>query len=96
MIVKTIAENWIKSEMKDAFLTLVKELVEKSAEEDGCIEYRLFVDRTDDTHFVFVEEWEDMEKVEAHRNSEHFQRIAPQLAAFLAKPGSITRMKPAF
>lgn len=96
MIVKTVAEIWTLPEKREDFLPLAKELVEKSAAEDGCIEYRLFVDREDDNHFAIVEEWESMEKVEAHRETEHFTRIMPAVGAFVAKPPSILRMKPAF
>lgn len=95
MVVKIVAENWVKADRMDSFMPLINELVAKSSAEDGCLEYRLFVDREDDTHLVLVEEWENMEKLEVHRETEHFQRILPLLAPYMAKPGTILRMKPA-
>lgn len=94
MIVKIVAQNWVKPEKKEEFLPLVKELVAKSAAEDGNIEYRLFENREDPTHLVLVEEWESWEKLEVHRTTEHFTRILPQLGEYLAKPGITTRMNP--
>lgn len=94
MIVKTVCDIWVKADKRNDFLTLAKELAEKSAAEDGCIEYRLFVDREDDYHFVIVEEWENMERVEAHRQTEHFTRIMPAVGGCVTKAPAIVRTKP--
>lgn len=94
MIVKIVAENWIRPEAMAECLPLVQELVEKSAAEDSCIEYRLFADREDEYHLVIVEEWASEEGLDAHRETEHFRRILPQVGQFMSKPSTILRMKP--
>lgn len=92
-MLKVIAHNYIKEESIDTVSPLFKELIETTQKENGCIGYNLYIDEADSTHFVFVEEWESHEALEAHSKSEHFTRIVPQIKQHAYKEGSIVRMK---
>lgn len=94
MLIKTVAQIWVQPDKHEDALPLLKELAQKSAAEDGCAEYRLFLDMEDKNHYVIVEEWESPDKLEAHRATEHFTRIMPLLTAFVSKPPVITRTTP--
>lgn len=65
----------------DTVRPLYRELVERTREEPLCIAYDLFVDRKDEGHFIFIEEWPDQAALDAHCASEHFRRLVPQINA---------------
>ncbi len=92
-MVTLIAQNEVKIEHLSEALGLYKELVQKTREESGCIKYDLYVDEKNENHFTFFEEWKDEAALEAHRNSEHFTRIIPQLTLLRSKPSQVTFLK---
>lgn len=60
-MIKIVAENYIKEEYQKEFLKLTKELIILSREEKGNISYHLYQDINDDSHFTFIEEWQNQE-----------------------------------
>ena len=92
-MVTLIAQNEVKIEHLSEALGLYKELVQKTREESGCIKYDLYVDEKNENHFTFFEEWKDEAALEAHRNSENFTRIIPQLTLLRSKPSQVTFLK---
>ena len=92
-MVRLMAQNEVKLEYLSEALNLYKELVQKTREESGCIKYDLYVDEKNENHFTFFEEWRDEKALEAHRNSEHFTRIIPQLTLLRSKPSQVTFLK---
>ena len=92
-MIKLIAQNEVKMEHLSEALDLYEELVQKTREESGCLKYDLYVDEKNENHFTFLEEWKDMDALEAHRNSEHFTRIIPQVALLRSKPSQVTFLK---
>ena len=92
-MVRLIAQNEVKLEHLSEALNLYKELVQKTREESGCIRYDLYVDEKNENHFTFFEEWRDEKALEAHRNSEHFTRIIPQLTLLRSKPSHVIFLK---
>ena len=48
-------------------------LVADTQSEDGCIEYRLHQDNDNPAVFIFYENWESMDCLDRHMNSEHFR-----------------------
>lgn len=89
-VIKVVAKNFIKSENKNEVLEIIKELVEKTREEKGCIKYELFQDIENEGIITFIEEWESREALGAHMASEHFKRIVPQLKDYMEKDGEIS------
>ena len=84
-MIKIVAENYIKEEYQEEFLKLTKELIILSREEKGNISYHLYQDINDDSHFTFIEEWQNQEK--------HFTTIVPQIKSFASKPSRAIKYK---
>lgn len=66
----------IKSEQDkvDEVLTNLLTLVEPTRNEKGCIDYILYQDNEDPSIFIFYENWESKEDLDAHMVSDHFKR----------------------
>jgi len=92
-VIKIVATSVIKDEKREEYIQLVKELIEKSKQEQGCISYGLFQDINDPSIITFIEDWQDQKSIELHRNSEHFKRIVPLLADFRVSKGEVNLYK---
>lgn len=92
-MLKLIAEDFIQIDKIDIVLPLYKELVEKTKLEQGCISYDLYHDLKNKGHFVFIEEWQDRNALDAHVNSEHFQRLVPQIDQYKRQDCIFTHMQ---
>jgi len=92
MTLKLIAEDFIQPEQIDAVLPLYQELVEKTRMEAGCIAYDLYHDHKQKGHFVFIEEWVDRAALDLHVQSEHFQRLVPQIDQYQTQAGRFTHL----
>lgn len=92
MTLKLIAEDFIQPEHTDAVLPLYQELVEKTRMEAGCIAYDLYHDHKQQGHFVFIEEWVDRAALDLHVQSEHFQRLVPQIDQYQTQAGRFTHL----
>lgn len=90
---KVIAEDFIKKEYIEMVIPLYKELVESTRKEEGCLDYRLFIDEKDEGHFVFIEEWKDSEALDKHCASEHFKNLIPRINEYAEKEGKATIMR---
>ena len=56
LMLKVIAEYFIKEEYLDMVMPMYTELVATTKKEACCIEYNLFIDENDKRHFIFIEE----------------------------------------
>ncbi|RPE30429.1 quinol monooxygenase YgiN [Acinetobacter sp. BIGb0102] len=92
MTLKLIAEDFIQPEHTDAVLPLYQELVEKTRMEAGCIAYDLYHNHKQKGHFVFIEEWGDRAALDLHVQSEHFQRLVPQIDQYQTQAGRFTHL----
>lgn len=93
-MLKLIAEDFIDPTKIEIVLPLYQELVEETRKEVGCINYELCHDLKNPGHFIFVEEWQDYDALDAHVTSEHFQRLVPQIDAYRIQEGRFTHMEP--
>lgn len=91
-MIKIIARNTVLEGKKEEFISIVKELVEKSRAEEGNISYDLWEDINNTNVFTFIEEWKDRAAVDEHNASEHFTRIVPQIRQLTAGEGSEVRL----
>jgi len=90
MSVKVVADNWVRADATDDFISAVKELVEEThANDAGCLAYGLFRDKADPLHLTVLEEWETQDALDAHIASPHFQRLFPSFEAAASQPGTI-------
>ena len=87
-MIKIVAENYIKEEYQEEFLKLTKELIILSREEKGNISYHLY-----DSHFTFIEEWQNQEAIDEHNQTKHFTTIVPQIKSFASKPSRAIKYK---
>ena len=71
-MIKIVAEHFVKEESRDSFMALARDLVNESRKETGNISYHLFVDRADQLHFTFIEEWQNQEAIDEHNQTKHF------------------------
>ncbi len=93
-MLKLIAEDFIDPTKIEIVLPLYQELVEATRKEAGCISYELCHDLKNPGHFIFIEEWQDYDALDAHVTSEHFQRLVPQIDAYRISDGRFTHMEP--
>ncbi|AOM39908.1 putative quinol monooxygenase [Xenorhabdus hominickii] len=94
-MLKVIAEDFIQIDAIDIVLPLYRELVEATKREPLCIAYDLYVDQKDAGHFIFVEEWPDRAALDAHCDSEHFQRLVPMTSQYKRKESTYILMNSA-
>ena len=92
-MIKIVAENYIKQEYQQEYLKLTKELIILSREEKGNISYHLYQDINDDSHFTFIEEWQNQEAIDEHNQTKHFTTIVPQIKSFASKPSRAIKYK---
>lgn len=76
----------------------MREAIEKSVpptqQEAGCLHYEYSQDIDDETVFVLVEQWSDLQKLALHFKTSHFQEVAQTLDAILADEPVITLTSP--
>jgi len=84
------AKVYIKPEKVESFLTATQELIEKSRAEEGCISYTLFQNPTDETSFLFFEEWRNQAAIDYHFETEHFINFGRMLDEYASVPPVIT------
>ena len=82
MLIGVLVSYDIKEGQTDAFLEYMKELVECTHQEDGCIAYDLYKER-DGSGIFMLEVWESQEALDKHVESEHYKRLVPGSRAFM-------------
>ena len=86
-MIKVIANNYVKAECVEEYLSIAKELVEKTnANDAGCIKYELCKNVGDPTHFVMTEEWQDQASLDAHMKAPHFTGLIPKMGGLTKEP----------
>lgn len=55
------------------------ELVDKSVNDPGCIDYDVYSSLTVDNHLMIIETWKDRQSLLDHQHTDHFRRLLPQL-----------------
>lgn len=64
--------------------SVLRELIEPTRKEEGCLVYELLQNEKDSTDFTFVEEWESQELLNAHLASAHIAKAVSKLNGLLA------------
>ena len=96
-MIKVTAVNYIKAECAEEFLSVTKELVEKTnALDKGCIQYELCKDVNDPLRFVMLETWEDQASLDEHMKAKHFVDLVPKLGGFTSKPSELAILEKLF
>ena len=85
-----IARMQVKPDKVDEFIALAKEFMrEVHANEPDCAHYEFFKLQEEEFGYAVFESFKSAEAEEAHRNSAHFDRLAPPLIECL--DGTYTR-----
>lgn len=75
----------IKPGLENELKAKVKEVVEATRKEPGCISYHLLQDPYVDNEFYFIEEWQSVEALHAHRLTPHFIKWGKESTAIVAQ-----------
>lgn len=74
MVNLTIVANvTAKADQTGLVKSELEKLVDITRAEDGCLQYDLYQDNKNPSHFVFYENWESRELWQAHMNAQHLQ-----------------------
>lgn len=93
-MIKVVAKNFIKPEKTEAFISLAKQLVQDTRQNDtGCIRYELVQDIKNPQLLTMLEEWEDQEALNRHMSAKHFKEATALFADLVEKPGEINLYK---
>ena len=79
-----LAKVYPKNGCKDSIIEISEELIEKTREEDGNIDYQLLASLNDNT-LTFVEKWETLDDLKKHMASPHFQSFSEESKDFVEK-----------
>ncbi len=90
-MIRIVVKMKVPAEHAEAFQAMAKEMVEKSAAEEGNVSYTLNVSQTDPTCYSIIECWRDQAAIDAHNQTAHFRTIIPQLGRFCEGPSSADR-----
>ena len=82
--IRVVAHVVALSGHQEEVKSILTDLVEPTRQEDGCILYQLLQNQEDSTDFVFVEEWESEELLNAHLDSPHSNEAETKLDGLLA------------
>ena len=74
---KIIVKRLIREGKLDEVIKAYEELVELTRKEEGCIAYELCQDEKDVRRLAVIEEWENQEVLDKHKNSQHYTRLLP-------------------
>lgn len=82
--VTIVAKIVAKSDTIEAVKAELKNMIEPTRKEEGCLEYRLHQDNDNPAIFVFYENWENPASVERHMNSPHFKTYVEAVGNLIA------------
>lgn len=80
------ARMLVKPEKKEDFLQEIEAVIKETRAEEGNSSYELFQDPKEHNSFVMIENWKDMEAVQAHNTSSHFQTFIAAAKDMLSAP----------
>ena len=81
VLAKAIAKD---EDAAKKIVEFAKDLIENSRKEDGNIDYNLYCNTCDGT-LLFVEQWESIDILNAHLQTEHFLKFGENIADLVAQ-----------
>ena len=78
----------IRSEVRDDAISLMREMVMASRSEYGCVGYEFYVGLTDPNTLLLFQEWESVEALQGHYETDHMEDFLKALPEVL--DGEIT------
>lgn len=84
MIIVTAKACFKEGKLKEAE-NFLKELVEKTNLEEGCIEYKANKKNNTTDEIIIIEKWESKKHLDAHMQTKHFTEILPKISEMCDK-----------
>ena len=88
--ITVIAKLKAKKGKEEALKQTLLLLLEKTREENGCINYDLHVSDHDKRFFMLYEKWESTLALSKHMSTNHFRDILKILEEIIAEPMDVT------
>ena len=95
MSLKVIAILHCHADAEEAFEQELKRLVEASVNDEGCLKYELYQYKDERCRYIIIEEWQDEQSLNKHREAshyKHFGRVAPVLLVKSPKIKTLVRL----
>lgn len=73
----------IKPELREEALELMKHMAVASQDEYGCVSYEFYTGLTDPNTFLLFQEWENVEALQGHFQTEHMEDFLKALPSVL-------------
>ena len=70
-------------EAKDKIIEFSKDLIESSKAEEGNVDYNLYENTSEDS-LMFVEQWDSIEILQKHMQTDHFIKFGQNIAELVA------------
>ena len=70
-------------EAKDQIITFSRVLIENSKAEEGNVDYNLYENTSEDS-LMFVEQWNSIETLQKHMQTDHFIKFGQNIAELVA------------
>lgn len=90
-IIRVIAEITARADKVAEVEAILKNIIAPTRQENGCLSYQLFRNKSHAAEFLFIEEWADEKAVDAHFNTPHIQEALSQATPLLAKAPNIQK-----
>lgn len=72
------------AERREELIRVAQAVASASREEEGCLGYRFYADTEQENHYVFVEEWKDLDALKAHFQTPHIAEFMAAVPGVLA------------
>ncbi len=79
----------LKPETREEAVEIIKWMVAETKKESGCISYDFYGDLSDPTKLKIFEEWESMEHLAAHFETEHMAEFRGKMPAYVAEKNRV-------
>jgi quinol monooxygenase YgiN len=76
----------IPSQHRERFQEIATAMCRASRGDDGCLGYRFYEDAEQPGRFVFIEEWQDDDALQAHFREPHTAEFMAELPGLLGEP----------
>ena len=93
MTVTIIGTVTARPECRDELQELLRQQVEPTRAEPGCINYDFHVDAADSCVFVFYENWTSQVALDEHLEMPHLAPLMSQIDRLLAMPVDIRHLR---
>ncbi len=73
----------IRAEVRDDAISLMREMIVASRSECGCVSYEFYVGLTDPNTLLLFQEWESVEALQGHYETDHMEDFLKALPDIL-------------